>query len=419
MKDHCSFLTLALAFATAITPALPANELRTWMSRQGGTVEASLNSLRGDQVVLATADGRQVTLRTSDLSLADRQHLVEFSSAEKSILAGGDPGQPEKDLRIDSSLFETLPDKLALPGESAAEFTLLQTPHFLIATAGDIRPRIIAETAERLWHGMAFQHMNFRKDWGDKRALIFVVEDRSAYEALGRWNIANLTAINQVDAAQAAAAAWPRVGGTSIMLPDNLIEERGLLPNSRVFNVTDSNSFRRPMGSFVVHSISNSLLATQLGGIASFGAEGYFAITTGHAYYKEISLAGKSETNLLTVAGSQRDEISSQSGFEDGTSWARTLRQLVRRGTVVPDLAELFKWSSGELTPERLVLIYSFAYYMQSDAARLSSYAAMVRRIESSNQIPELIEIASLFGFETLEALQEDWVEFIKSTDFR
>jgi hypothetical protein len=56
---------------------------------------------------------------------------------------------------------------------------------------------------------------------------------------------------------------------------------------------------------------------------------------------------------------------------------------------------------------------------MQSDSKRLSAFASMIRRIESSNQIPEPIEIARLFGFETVEAFDADWKEFILKGDFR
>lgn len=413
-----TLLACGLLLLSTSIPAFGA-ESRTWMSRQGGTIEATLASLRGNEVTLATTEGRQVTLRTSDLSLADRQHLVEFSGADRSILDGGDPGHPEKDLRIDNSMFESLPDKLELEGESSASFDLIRTPHFLIATAGRVRGQSVAETAERLWHGMAFQHMNFRRDWGDKRALIFVVEDRSAYDGLRDWYLRQLNERQAFDAAAQVTATWGRLGGTSVRLSDELIAEHNLQDLALVFNVTDASAYRRAMSPFSVHMMASYLLGTQLGGISSFSAEGYYALVTGHSYFKEINLAGKSETNQLAVEGTGRDELSTRGGFTEGTSWARDLRQLVRRGRIEPDLAQLMSWSAADLNPERLVLIYSFAYYMQGDAARLSSFAAMVRRIESSNQIPELIEIARLFGFETVEELQEDWIEFIKSGNFR
>ncbi len=169
----------------------------------------------------------------------------------------------------------------------------------------------------------------------------------------------------------------------------------------------------------MVHTIAGRLLGKQMGNVSSFGAEGYFAVVTGHAYFKEISLAGKSETSLLAVSGTGQDEISSKRGFEDGTSWARSLRPLVRSGKVPVKLDAMLKWKSEELTPERLVLIYSFACYMESDSKRLAAFAKMIRRIEASQQIPAPEEFAKIFGFETVEALEADWTTFIKEGDFK
>jgi len=63
--------------------------------------------------------------------------------------------------------------------------------------------------------------------------------------------------------------------------------------------------------------------------------------------------------------------------------------------------------------------MYSFAYYMESTPARLSAFAKMIRRAGTSNLIPASIEIAKMFGFDSVEALEADWIAFIKSQDFK
>jgi len=414
LSGTCLGVLISGLFSVVIHAAEP----REWMSRKGGSLLAELVSVRGDQVLLNTPENRQVTLKIQDLSLADRQHLVEFGGADASIIADNAPGLPEKDVRIDASTFKRLPDKLSLGDETAWTFELMETPHFLIATAGGIRARNFAETAERLWHGMAFQHMNFRKDWGDKRMLIFVVEDRGAFKALGAWAAETLTALGQPDGARRMQAVWDQIGSTSIYMPESMIRKYNLLQRAKVFNVKDASIYRRPMSPFAIHAIAGTLLAQQMGNISSISAEGYFSITTGHSYLKEIQLGGKSETQLLDISGTN-DEITSASGFKDGTSWAKTLRTLVRKGTVNPKLEDMLMFSGGDLDPERLVSIYALSSYMQSDSKRLSAFARMIRRIETSNQIPEAIEIARIFGFETVEEFNADWKKFIIEGSFR
>lgn len=396
-----------------------AAETRIWMSRKGGTLEAQLGGIQGEMVTLIGKDSKQVKLKIEDLSLADRQHLVEFGGAPETIIAGGKPGFVEKDVRLDSATMKKIDDRLRFPDGPSEGYELFETPHFLVASAGKVRPQGVAETAERLWYGMAFHHMNFRQDWADKRMLVMLVEDRDAYASLGKWYSGHLAAEGNQDASMEVKNTWEQLGSTAISLPDDIITKHNLHERAIVFNVKDDSRFRKAMSPFPTHSIAGKLLGQQMGGVSSYGAEGYFAVSTGHAYFKEISLAGKSETQLLSVEGSGKDEISSKSGFEDGTSWARTLRSMVRGGKVGVKLEPMLKWKSDELNPERLVLIYSFAYYMQSDSKRLAAFAKMIRRIESSNQIPPAEEIAKIFGFETVEAFEKDWETFIKEGDFK
>ena len=410
-------LLVVLGLAVSMAQAA---EIRTWMSRKGGTLEAELGSIAGDQITLIPKDGKEQKFKVEDLSLADRQYLVEFGNAETSVITSGAPGLPEKDVRIDAATIKKLPTKIRLGDTSSLlAFEVVQSTHFLVACAGKIRGQDTADTAERLWHGMAFQHMNFRKDWGAKRMLILLVDDRKVYKALGEWYEAFLNKEGDQGAAQRSRTTWEKAGSTSIRLPDETMKEYDLCPSATLFNITEAAKYSKPLGPFPTHVISGALLGKQMSGVNSFGAEGFFAILTGHAYYKEISLAKKTETQLLDVTGTANNEISSKAGFKDGTSWAKTLRPLVHKGKVKVELEAMLKWASTDLNPERLVLIYSFVYYMESDSKRLCAFAKMIRRIESSNQIPPAVELAKIFGFDSVADFETDWKKFIIDGEFK
>lgn len=397
-----------------------AAESRIWTSRKGSTLEAEFLKCDAVSATLVTKDSKQIVLKIEDLSLGDRQFLVEYSGADPKILVAGDVGEPEKQVRIESSTIKKLKDApFKLGDESVPLFELTESEHFLIASAGDVRADAVAETAERLWHGMAFQHMNFRRDWADKRMLIFLAEDRAAYAALGEWYFQSLVAQKFEEAAVKAKATWERLGSTSITLTEELMKTYQLHSQAVLFNVKDGHQFKKAMSPFQIHTIAGALLTKQLGGVSSFGSEGYFALTTGHSYYKEISLGGKSETQILSVVESDASDITAKKGFEDGSSWVRGLKSAVRKGTVKVELEPLLQWKLDGLKPEQLVLIYSFDYYMQSTPQRLCAFAAMVRRIESSNQIPPAVEIAKIFGFDSVEAFNADWALFINEGKFK
>ncbi|MCW1925575.1 hypothetical protein OKA05_23655 [Luteolibacter arcticus] len=406
--------------ASLCLPVLNAGETRIWTSRKGSTVEAELLKQDGVNATLLPKDGKQLVLKLDDLSLADRQFLVETGGADPKILVTGEVGEPEKQVRIDTSTIKKLKDQtLEFGSESEATFELTESEHFLIASAGDVRANAAAETAERVWHGMAFQHMNFRRDWEDKKMLIILAEKREAYTALGNWYKEFLRGKDAGDAAVRVGAMWEKAGATSINLDETIMKRFNLFDEAPVFNVTDASQYKKPMTPFLIHSLSKDLLGKQMGNVSSYGAEGYFAILTGHGFYKEISLGGKSETQLLAATGTDGEGFESKKGFEDGTSWARELKSMVRKGDIKPELEPMLKWTAEELKPEKIVMIYAFAYYMESTPARLNSFAAMVRRIESSNQVPAPVEIATLFGFDSVEAFNADWTKFIKEGPFK
>lgn len=398
-----------------------AADLRFWTSRKGSVIEAQLSGVEGDSAVLVTPEPKEIKIKIVDLSLADRQHLVEFADQPKEILTTVELGIPEKNVRIDKKQFKRLEKQLTFDEDTELIFDLYESDHFLVATAGKARPNAVAEIAERLWHGMAFQHMNFRQDWGDKKMVIFLIEDEPLYAAMGKYYTGYLSKLGQEDAANRLVLLWDRVAGTDFQVPTDVQEEYNVFGRARVLRIQDSvsKSFRKVFGPFPTHTIATTLLAKQMGGQSSISPSGYFALLTGHGYYKEIQLADKSETTMLSADDYEGDEIAESRGFQDGTSWAKTLRKLVKGDDVKLQFRPMLSWESSALTPEQLVVMYSFSYYMNSNAERVSNFAEMVRRIESSKQVPAAIEIAKIYGFETVEELEASWKEFVLSRDFK
>ncbi len=416
--------TLLIAGCMAFIWSAGAAELRTWMSVKGTTLEAKLVRYdpEKEEVYLSVLKPkpRELKLKASDLSLADRQHLVEYAKADPKILTAGDLEVPEEDVRIDKATFERLDKKLSLTGATDPVFDLMRTEHFLVAYCGKVRPNSMAEIAERLWHGSAFHHMDFRVDWGDERMLIVLVDGEDVFKHVGDWYKKHLADAGFDQQANRIGMLWDKLQSTTIRLPDEVVEEHKVFDHAPIFNVKDRSRYRKVFAPFPTHGIAGRILARQIGGITDYGQRGYFAIVTGHAYYKEIQLAGKTETRLIDADAYEGNEIAQARGFEDGTSWARSLRKMVRRGKLEPKLEPLLAIENAvNLTPEQLVMIYSFAYYMQSTPERVSAFATLVRRAAISNQIPASIEIARIFGFKSVEALEKDWIEFIESRDFK
>ena len=71
---HMPILFCLLALLTTSI----ASETRTWTSRMGSTIEARLISIQADKLELEMENGRQLKIKTSDLSEADQAQLPEI-----------------------------------------------------------------------------------------------------------------------------------------------------------------------------------------------------------------------------------------------------------------------------------------------------------------------------------------------------
>ena len=117
---------------------------RTWRHSGG------LGFLGRERTRSKSTSGRE------DLSLADRQHLVEFGGAEATIITGGKPGQVEKEVRIDASTFKRSESVLIFTDGPTNSYEMFETPHFVVATVGKIRPQAVARDGRTsvAWHGL-------------------------------------------------------------------------------------------------------------------------------------------------------------------------------------------------------------------------------------------------------------------------
>jgi hypothetical protein len=411
------FLIKLLLVSAVSTLFSSAADFRIWTSMKGSSIEAQILKYDNGVAFLTTKEPKEIQIKVVDLSLADRQYLIEFAQADKDLLLKGEPSIPEKAWRKPKDFIKKLEETLSLDG-SEDGFELYETKHYLFAASRGVNPQGLAETAEACWHGMAFQHLEFIENWGTTRKLIIVPKDPEVYQAVGIYEQERLVAAGQNERAENLAEIWTRIGVGSIGVKEELMKKFNLKDRGMAFHTKDKKDFRKEWNSFQTHVICSDLLSEQLGGVSSISGNGYFALSRGHAFYKEIQLTKKTETNLINKDSG--GDIGSKKGFADGTAWAKELRKLVKKGKVTPKLQQTLDLQGPtDLDPEKLVTMYALSCYLQSTQPRIAAYAKLCRRINTSDQVPATSELVKFFGFETVEAFEKDWVEFIKSRDFK
>lgn len=417
----------------SFAPTAAAAEARTWISLDGRTLEAELVRRLGPEVELRDADGRVFKVALSALSFGDQEYINEFAPEDKTKslapLGGGTAKpklpNPAREAKIDTKGYKK--DAGTFPVNNHT-YSVCETPHFKILYIKPMDPMDVAELAERLWLDTAFFHSTFAAKWKDRKMAVMLVNDQQAYEYVGEWYAGLIKETGNLDAAGKIRATWPRSAAGIVNLPANMADQNGVITRMRVFRAFEPgrsasessrpNLIKGVWIPFRTHCLASDMLEIQAGGLSGIGAEGSFALFNGHAYYKEILLTGKSETNLLRAVGTNND-VTDVGGFKEARTWSAELKKRVKKGDAKTDLAALFKKDTESADEVTTVLAYSFARFLQSTQERLASFNKLCERISTSNQIPEPGEIAKFYGLEDAAALEKAWSEYILSPEFR
>jgi hypothetical protein len=439
-KHSLRFSALLVAAAGLLALPVPqasALEMRHWLKIDGTMFEAEFVRQVGEKVQLRDKDGRNVELLKTQLSFGDLDYIAENAPPDKTIKSLGSSGpkpklpNPAREVKVDRKTFKKEAGDFKI---NSRTYRVCETPHFKIMYMKPTDPLDIGELAERLWVDTAFFHSTFIGKWTDRKMGIILVNDDEAYEDIGSWYadmIAGIGTDPAKDSAERIRKTWPKSASGSVNMPQAQADEQNIFSNLRVFrtfrSLVDSTGKvvkKEPVKGvwvpFNTHCLAGDLLDVQAGGTSGATPEGSFAIFTGHSYYKEIQLNGKSETSKLHTAGTGKD-VGSAGGFNSDKDWAGELKKLLRKkeGPWKPDLATLFRIKDNDARQADMVFAYAFSRFLQSTPERLTAYNKLCQKIDTANQVPDLAEIAALYGYESAEALQKAWEEWMDSSDFK
>ncbi len=417
---------LALFLSVQYSAAL---EMRTWLSIDGRLLEAELVRVVGDKVELRKKDGAVVQVPKSALSFGDLDYVAENAPADKTKAAlGSSTGpkpklpNPAKDVKIDKTQFKKEAGDFKI---NSRTYRVFETPHFKIMYMKPTDPGDLAELGERLWLDTAFFHSTFIPKWSERKMAVILVNDQEAYEDVGSWFADMLASSGNKEGAARVRATFPKSASSTLYMPPADADAQAVFAEVRVFRTTDQRrqTVRGVWDPFRTHTLASSLLDVQAGNVTGASPEGSFAIFTGHAFYKEIQLTGRSETNLIGVQGSGND-VGSAGGFKDAKDWAPELKKLIRKEPEMwgpeKNIKEIWSMKSADGANTRnIVFTYAFSRFLQSAPERLSAYNRLCEKIDVSNQVPTLDEIGKLYGYESEALFIKAWVAWMDSSDFR
>ncbi len=418
-----------------LTPIVSsALETRTWQNLKGQTFEAELVRVDGDKVVLRGKDGREVAVKKSELSKGDLDYIAEVAPKTGGLPFGdsgpkkpGEVPNPAKVAKIDTKAFVKKQEVFELD-QPSHQFMILETPHFWVLHAEKTDAKDVAETAERVWLDMNFFHPSFNQKFQNRRMAIFLVEDDETFNDIGTWqaNMVMKSGGGDPRAKQQAdriVATWPHAASGDISLNQEIMDKYSLIQHARVFRNYEKKGKREEKVKgvwvpFRVHCLASDMVDIQSGGVTEFGKKGYYALTTGHAYFKEIQLTGRSETVKLRADGSD-NQVSNTGGFQNSRDWPDELKKLIRKKDLVPTIDALYELDLFSAKAETNALAFAFARFLQSNVDRIAAWAKLIEQIEISHQVPEKEDLAKIMGFADAKAMETAWVDWMKSSDFK
>ena len=409
-------------------------EMRPWLKIDGTILEAEFVRQLGTDVELRDKDGRVQKISKSQLSFGDLDYINENAPPDKTKPLLGSSGpkpklpNPAKEVKIDNKTFKKEAGDFKI---NSRTYRVCETPHFKVMYMKPADPIEVGELAERLWVDTAFFHSTFIPKWNDRKMGIILVNDDEAYEDVGSWFADMLSQANTPqakDEAERVRKTWPQSASGSVGMPAAQADEQKIFSHLRVFRTyrtlqyTDGSKKKEIMKGvwvpFNTHCLAGDMLEVQAGNIKGATPEGSFALFTGHAYYKEIELTGRSETSNLHTEGTGKD-VRSDKGFDK--DWAGELKKLLRKkeGQWKPDLDVLFKTKENDARKPDIVFAYAFARFLQSTPERLTAFNKLVQKVDVAQQVPDIEEIAKIYGYASGDALKKAWVEYMEGPDFR
>jgi hypothetical protein len=422
-------LKTVLAALAGVVLAVPATALepRTWIVLDGRILDGELQAVAGNLVTILDKDGRKTQLDKSFLSIGDNAYIREnfpdakatgFSTAQAVQLP-----QPARTAKIDQRTFKLGAGTLQLEGDT---FDVMETPHFKVMYQKPVDPKDVGELAERMWLDAAYVHADFPQKFatGQKMA-IFLAGDDSIYDRIGNWYASLLKAAKQDENANKISASWPQSASGNLFLTNEVAAKYNVFDYARVFRMYRKTNASKPEPikgvwvPFFVHCLAGDMIGLQAPGVSAFGAKGYFALTGGHSYYKEVFLTGKSETGLLRSQSATGRDVSTVRGLEDARQWASELKKWVRKGEVKPTFETLYLLTREGTDVKGNVLAYGFARYLENSIPKMQSFSKLVSRIATSRQVPEPEDFAKIYGFNTAAEMEADFAKWLVSPDFR
>jgi hypothetical protein len=164
----------------------------------------------------------------------------------------------------------------------------------------------------------------------------------------------------------------------------------------------------------LVHSVASTMLSGH-GRMKDLN----FFHTAGYGYYAEHLIFKKCRVHYLDFSRYYNNVEMVKGAVLDGrSSWTDPVRKMVKKGDVKPRLSELFNTDVAQLNPPRSGLLFALAHFMCHEPENTKKHHDYMNKLRGGST-PSVDLIVKTFGYESEEAFNTAFTEYILSRKFR
>jgi hypothetical protein len=401
---------LVAAFATLTLGCLAAQEARTWTDIKGRKLEGSFVKQDDATVWVRRGDGKEVAIPKTSLSEDDRKHLVTATPAPAApSKPGASTGARFATAKIDTAAWTPKPEGFKLGTQLFP--VSIESDHFIIAGGAKARPAMLiayAEAAERLWIDMATDLPGLATAFEGKKMPVLLLDGEKEANPFAKWH-------------EEHADASPNVSPSynldsyvivAFRLDKDLAEERGLTTLGRVYRVDSKKAeHTRKTWPARIHFFSEDILRQLTADPDTNGKYSIASLRLVYSYHREEQVCGKIESEV-SFGGAALE------GFRNGRNWAGATKKLLKDG-IQPDISSFMETRNSEVEPRDLGFGFGLMHFIHSDPARTEGFAKILETAAKDDKSPDPEAFAKGLGFDSPEALNKAWKDYMVSDAFQ
>ena len=403
---------LAVAIAALTLGCLSAQEARTWTDLKGRKLEGSFVKQDDSTVWVRKGDGKEVAIPKASLSADDRKHLETATPAAPATPGKAAPatGGRFATVRLDPSAWKPRPEGFKI-GTLLYPSTL-ETEHFIIAGNEKVRPAMLmyyADAAERLWADITTDLPVVATAFEGRKLPIILASDEKDSQIFADWHDKHAEASSNVP----SEFNLERFVIAAFTLDDDFSKEAGLTISGRLFR-TDSKSAepQRKTWPQRIHFLTDDIIRHLLAKAKNNGEYSLSIVRLCFNYHREELVCGKIESEVTFGGGSEVE------GFKNGRNWAGATKKLLKGGAS-PDIDAFLKTNGSDAQPRDLGFGLGLMHFIHADPARREGFGKILENTGKDKKSPDSETFAKGLGFDSPEALNKAWKDYMVSDAFQ